>query len=81
MRQTLPSCLVVVLSVAAVGAQKGGDVAQQAAEANAPTVILQAAHTQWVESLTLIICTLVTAVVAPVVVMWARKKFTVKNGG
>ena len=58
MRQTLPSCLVVVLSVAAVGAQKGGDVAQQAAEANAPTVIIQAVNTQWVESLTLIICTL-----------------------
>ena len=81
MRQALPSCLLIMLSAAAIGAQKGGDVAQQAAEANAPTVIIRAANTQWVESLTLIICTLVTAVVAPVVVMWARKKFALKNGG
>jgi len=72
---------LVLLSAVAAAAQKSGDVAQQAAEANAPTVIIRAANTQWVESLTLIICTLVTAVVAPVVVMWARKKFALKNGG
>lgn len=71
--------LSLIFLPSAAFAQKVLDVAQRAAEKTDPIVIVQAVNTQWVESVTLIICTLITAVLAPISIMWARKQFSVKG--
>lgn len=53
------------------------ELKQQLADGNMILVRQQAPF--WVESFTLILITLVTAVVAPVVTMWAKKKFAVEK--
>ena len=70
----------IFLLVSTLGAAQTSGLPAGAKQVAAASNMIYVQQTPfWVESFTLIFVTVITAVVAPVITMWARKKFAIKK--